>query len=73
MKNNHTGKFHNVYEIVGALLTLLTLAVVFVAHREVPFMMDDDWYSTMLFSDEPIRNIADIFAAQRKVLDAADE
>lgn len=43
---------------------LITLVILYVSHRQVPFMMDDIWYSTKLFSEEPISSLKDIFDAQ---------
>jgi hypothetical protein len=36
----------------------------YTTHRAVPFMMDDLWYSTKLFSEEPIHNLKDIIESQ---------
>lgn len=35
-------------------------AIEFLAHRAVPFMMDDFWYGTNLVTGEPLRNFSDI-------------
>ncbi len=52
------------FYITGVLVALLTLLIIFVVNRAMPFMMDDEWYSTKLFNEEPVRNIADIIRAQ---------
>lgn len=46
------------------LLLPISIAVIFITHHYVPFMMDDLWYSTVLSSDEPIKNFSDIVSAQ---------
>lgn len=47
------------------ILTVLSVVVMYVVHRRVPFMMDDLWYSTIL-SDEsvPISSFGDIVRSQ---------
>lgn len=52
--------------IIIFIFFIITIAVIFVTHRAVPFMMDDLWYSTIL-SDEnvPLSGLGDIFEAQR--------
>ena len=49
---------------VTVFLLLVSVAVMYINHKEVPFMMDDLWYSTMLFSEEPITSFADIVESQ---------
>lgn len=48
----------------ACLLILISAAVIFVTHREVPFMMDDLWYSTVLFEETPVSSLGDIVRAQ---------
>lgn len=36
----------------------------FVAHRTVPFMMDDEWYSTNLATGAPLQSLADVVEGQ---------
>ncbi len=44
---------------------IITAGIIFIAHRSVPFMMDDLWYSTILYDqNRPIAGIKDIFDAQ---------
>lgn len=49
---------------VTVFLLLVSVAVLYLTHKEVPFMMDDLWYSTMLFSEEPIASLGDIVESQ---------
>jgi len=50
--------------ILSAVLILITLVLVWMTNHEIPFMMDDLWYSTKLANDEPINNASDILQAQ---------
>ena len=45
-------------------MAAVSALVMYTTHREVPFMMDDLWYSTMLSDDRPITSIADIIKSQ---------
>lgn len=45
-------------------MLLASLVMVFVVNLNSSFMMDDLWYSTKLFSEEPISSVKDIIAAQ---------
>lgn len=56
-------KQHIIFALT-VLVGLVTLFVLYVSHKQVPFMMDDNWYATKLFSEEPIRNLKDIYEAQ---------
>ena len=51
--------------VIAVILTALTLITAYCTHRRIPFMMDDEWYSTLLCSDEPIRNLSDIVKAMQ--------
>ena len=51
------------WTVTGALLALSVL-VIYATHREVPFMMDDLWYSTRLSDDTPIASLSDIVESQ---------
>ena len=42
----------------------ISVLVMYQTHREVPFMMDDLWYSTMLSNETPISSFADIVKSQ---------
>lgn len=50
------------------ILTVILLAVFLMVLQktqiEIPFMMDDLWYSTMLAEDRPIENLSDIMKSQ---------
>lgn len=50
---------------ITGVLTVVSILVMYKTHREIPFMMDDLWYSTML-SDEtiPITSFSDIVKSQ---------
>ena len=55
------------YRIIGGgtvLLLLVSVAVLYVTHRVIPFMMDDLWYATMLSTEEPISSLGDIIESQ---------
>lgn len=46
-------------------LTAVFLLVIYRTHREIPFMMDDLWYSTMLYDESiPISSLSDIVKSQ---------
>ena len=45
-------------------LILLTGIIVWRVNYEIDFMMDDEWYSTLLYAETPIRNLGDIVHAQ---------
>lgn len=49
-----------IYIALAAVILLLE----FLYHRVTPFMMDDIWYSTNLATNEPLRNVADVFEGQ---------
>ena len=53
--------------VLGILFLAITFVAIYLGNRAVPFVLmgDDKWYATKLFSEEPIRNLADIFAAQK--------
>lgn len=53
------------YAVVASLLFLVTTGVVWYVNHIIPFMMDDNWYATLLYSDEKIKNLLDIFNAQK--------
>lgn len=51
--------------IVGLLLFLVTVGTIYYVNLLYPFCMDDDWYATLLYSDEKIKNLLDVFDAQK--------
>ncbi len=50
--------------IIAGILILVSVIVMFETHRLVPFMMDDLWYSTMLYDESPITSFADIVESE---------
>lgn len=56
---------HKLMIIMTALLTTAFVLVIYITHRAVPFMMDDLWYSTMLYDESiPITSLSDIIKSQ---------
>ncbi len=51
-------------KILTFIILPLTVAVIFLINHTIPFMMDDLWYSTKLFSPDPITGLSDIIQAQ---------
>lgn len=49
---------------ISLALIVLTGIIVWWVNYEIDFMMDDDWYSTLLYEDTPIRNLSDVIHAQ---------
>ncbi len=49
---------------LSGILVLVSVAVMYLVHRAVPFMMDDLWYATKLSSDTPITSFGDIIESQ---------
>lgn len=49
---------------ITGLLTGIGFLVMYAVHREIPFMMDDLWYATMLSDDTPITSLKDIVTSQ---------
>ena len=62
---NKTGKRQWIAQAAGIVFLAVTLIIIYLANDSVPIMMDDNWYSTRLFDEEPVRNLADVFAAQK--------
>ncbi len=46
------------------ILFLVGIACMWLTQREVPVMMDDEWYSTVLFAERPLTSLQDILQAQ---------
>lgn len=59
-----TSKQKKAIWIMSGIMTAVSVLVMYMTHREVPFMMDDLWYSTMLSDDSPITSFADIIKSQ---------
>ena len=49
---------------ISIVLLIITIVIIYMVNRRIPFMMDDLWYSTLLYLDEPITSFADIIKAQ---------
>ena len=43
---------------ISPVLIALTALIVWRVNYEIEFMMDDEWYSTVLYADTPIRNLS---------------
>lgn len=50
--------------IVACALGIVTVGVIFITHRLVPFMLDDFWYSTCLSSEDKLSSFKDVIDAQ---------
>lgn len=49
----------------GTISGILILTILqFILHRKIPFMMDDEWYSTNLVTGESLKNFSDIIESQ---------
>ena len=57
-------KSKKILGILTIILLGISILVMYLTHRRVPFMMDDLWYSTMLSEDTPIRTLGDIVKSQ---------
>lgn len=57
-------KQEQILVILTAVLMLISAVVLFLTHRNVPFMMDDLWYATVLWEDTPISSFGDIVRSQ---------
>lgn len=58
------GKQYRFLYLASGVLLAVTILGLYVTNREVPFMMDDLWYSTMLSSETPIGSLGDIITSQ---------
>ena len=50
--------------IAGAVLLVIAVILLFVSNRKIPFMMDDEWYSTNLVTGYPLQGPGDIIRSQ---------
>ena len=50
--------------IVSCVLILVAICLLFYSNRIVPFMMDDEWYSTNLVTGKPLKTLGDILTSQ---------
>lgn len=60
MKSKKSG----IIKLPAVFLVFVTLAMVYVVNRAIPFMMDDEWYSRKLFSEELLSSVGDIIEFQ---------
>jgi hypothetical protein len=63
-KNGNQGSLQRILWIAAAVLLVVGFVVFYHAQVAVPFMMDDIWYSTRLYDEQPIRTLTDIVRAQ---------
>ena len=61
---NQAGKRTTFFKIIGILFFIVTIVIIYLGNDAVVFMMDDNWYSTRLYDEQPLQNIGDIIAAQ---------
>ena len=49
---------------VGILFFIVTMVIIYLGNDAVVFMMDDNWYSTRLYDEEPLTGLRDVISAQ---------
>ncbi len=59
-----TGKRKWIYQVAGVLFLAITLLIIYICNRAMPFMMDDNWYATKLWNEEPVQSLKDVIEAQ---------
>ena len=59
-----TGKKHVLGYIAGLVFFAATLFIIYLGNDSVPIMMDDNWYSTRLYDEQPIASLKDVIDAQ---------
>lgn len=57
-------KKQKLFYAAGILFLIVTVLIVYLGNDSVAFMMDDEWYSTRLYDDEPLRSLGDVIGAQ---------
>lgn len=57
-------KSNKIILVMSGILTVVFITVVYMTNRVVPFMMDDLWYSTLLFEETPVSSLADVIRSQ---------
>lgn len=57
-------KNRNSLRILSGILLVISILVIYLTHKAIPFMMDDLWYSTLLSEDTPIASFSDIVRSQ---------
>lgn len=58
------GKKSEIVRAAAIILTIVSFIMIYAANRAVPFMMDDEWYSKKLFSEELLSSLGDIIEFQ---------
>lgn len=58
------GRGEKTQKLFCCVILLISVAVLYIAHNLVPFMMDDTWYATKLYSEEPVQGLKDIVESQ---------
>ena len=49
---------------IGILFFIITVLIIYLGNDAVAFMMDDEWYSTRLFDEQPLSGLGDVVSAQ---------
>jgi hypothetical protein len=63
-ENGNKDSLQRILLIAAAVLIVVGFAVFYETQVAVPFMMDDMWYSTRLYDEQPIETLVDIIKAQ---------
>ncbi len=65
-QNKNAGRFCRIPKniIFWGVLLVIGLVCIWKMQRAVPLMMDDEWYSTVLFEERPLSSLKDICQAQ---------
>lgn len=50
---------------LGIVFLAVTLLIIYICNDAVPIMMDDNWYATRLFDEQPVQSLTDVIAAQK--------
>lgn len=50
---------------LGFVFLAVTLLIIYIGNDAVPIMMDDNWYATRLFDEQPVQSLSDVIAAQK--------
>ncbi len=57
-------KGKNKLEIASGIMIAITLLMIYFMNRQVPFILDDLWYSTNLVTGEPLNSFKDVIESQ---------
>lgn len=49
---------------VAGVMTFVSVVVMYITHRKIPFMMDDLWYATLLYEETPLSSLGDVIKSQ---------